>query len=107
MNLPEDPADLYRDIVSEIIANICGELNRLNRESIEEIQRTKQLTDPVDMAKCYARLRMAKEEIEETLKKVNKTFEVLKSKDFPETCDERGVPQRRPGRSRHHEDRLA
>lgn len=92
MNQPDDLALLYRDIVAEITDNVCGELKRLNRETIEEVQRTKRVSDPVDMAKCYARLRIAKEAIEKELTQINKTFEVLKGKDFPTICEDRGVP---------------
>ncbi len=90
-NQPDDPSEIYRDMAAEIAGDIERLLSQLNSITIDEIKRSKQLADPIDLAKCYARFRMAKERYEEAATEINKTMEVLKGKDYPGMLDDRGV----------------
>lgn len=85
------PAQEFAHTCSSTASRVAKDLSRLNSVSIEEIKRTKQLADPIELARAYCHLRFAKETIEEAMKEISKTFEVLKTQDYPTMLDDRGV----------------
>lgn len=67
-------------------------LKLMNSLAIEEIQRTVQGSEPIELARAYVYLKTAMSGIEEAFEKgLGRTFNVLKTKDWPKMLQDRGI----------------
>lgn len=90
--LPDAPTRAYALHCTGAVAQIVKSLGLLNNASIKEIQRTKQAAEAIGMARCFVHLRQAKDAIDEAMKQLNKTFEIMKTRDYPEMLEVRKLP---------------